>query len=105
MTLRQTSVLPPSIKTDGRRFLFWPEREIPTGNGADWQQLLELNIRAKVHVMVAIDAPRRCAIKPLELIELSANRIFEVPGQAGMKKGRREAIRTKKASDLSLVLD
>jgi hypothetical protein len=57
-----------------------------------WQKMLKHDVRAEVHVMVAVDAVRSGAIEAAKFIELRRYHIFERPHEPGVKDDLRKAV-------------
>ena len=72
------------------RFFAGPEREISPHQRPGWQQTTKNDVRAQMHVMMAIETGRRDVVEASEFLELRLDHIFERAGEPRMKHRRRK---------------
>ena len=86
MPSRQDTVNDPTIETVGEALFPYLERKVSPNYCHGRQQSPHENVRAKMHVMVAIESLRFCPIKTTELVALGGHEVFKRPDQQGVKK-------------------
>jgi len=105
MPSRQDTVNDPTIETVGEALFAWLERKVSPDDCHGWQQSAQENVRAKVHVVMAVEPLWRSSIEPTELFELRRNHIFERAYQRWVKQGLGKAIAPKTPGNSLLMLD
>src|SRR6266852_4543057 len=80
------------------------KREVPPHNGPRRQQSGKQHVRAKVQVMVAIDAVRLRTVQTVEFVELRLHNVFECTHQTRVKNGPSKGIFQQVSSNLALAL-
>src|SRR6516225_6715521 len=105
MPSRQATVNEATIETVGKALFPRLERKVSPNYCHGRQQSPHENVRAKVHVMMAVQPLGHSPIEPTELFELRRNHIFERAHQRWVKKGLGQTIAPKTPGDSLLMLD
>lgn len=104
MPPRQAAVNNSTIETVRDALFSWLERKVPPNYVNRWEQSPYENVRAKVHVMMAVDPLGHSAIEPTKFFELRRDHIFERTHQGWVKKGLGETMAPQTPGEFFLVL-
>jgi len=94
-----------AIEPVQRTLLAELQRKISPHNGSRRQQTLHQNIRAKVHMMMAVDSIWFCPVEAAEFVELRFYDIFEGSGKPGVKNYLGEPVTRQISSYFLLPFD
>src|SRR5579863_5940424 len=104
MPPRQATVNNSAIETVDEALFPCLERKVPSNYFYRWEQSPYENVRAKVHVMVAVNPLWHSAVEQKKFFELRRNHIFERAHQRWMKKGLGQAMAPQALGESLLVL-
>jgi hypothetical protein len=105
MPSRQNTVNDPAIETVGEALFPCLEGKVSPNYCHGRQQSPHENVRAKVHVMMAVQPLGHSSIEPTELFELRRNHIFEGTHQRWVKKALGQTMAPKTPGYSLLMLD
>ena len=105
MPLRQKTVNSTVIETLGKAPFPRLEVKVSPNDCPARQQTGQKDVRAKVHVVMAVEPHRRSSIEPTELFQLRRDHIFERARQRWVKHGLGQTMPPKASGDSLLMLD
>lgn len=104
MPPRKATVNNPTIETVDEALFPWLEREVASNYFYWWEQSPYENVRAKMHVMMAVDPLGHSAVEPTKFFELRRDHVFERTHQCWVEKGLGQTMAPQTPGEFFLVL-